>query len=146
MAQAGPQRPVTEYQVRQDPQGDGVWCFALIRLSFDLTFWRHFVSNFHFDRNLTCNDRRAEEKVRSELDGRREKLAEEMRTREQKFIEKRKENEKEQDQKRSQTMKKIEQKDKKVEKLLSEREQSIIRARKMAETSALLREIIKSFQ
>ena len=44
------------------------------------------------------------------------------------------------------TQKKIEEKDRKVEKLLNEREQSIIRARKMAETSAKLREIIKSFQ
>ena len=61
-------------------------------------------------------------------------------------MEKRREKEKEKSQKRSQTKKKIEEKDKKVEKLLNDREQSIIRARKMAETSAKLREIIKSFQ
>lgn len=110
-------------------------------LESKLDLWRKQVLSVQ-----SLSIRRAEEKVRSELDGRREKLAEEMRSREQKFLEKRKENEKEQDEKRSQTKKKIEEKDKKVEKLLSEREQSILRARKMAETSALLREIIKSFQ
>merc|ERR1712066_129372 len=100
-----------------------------------LDLWRKQVLSVQ-----SLSIRRAEEKVRSELDERREKLAEEMRTREQKCLEKRKEKEKEKSQKRSQTKKKIEEKDKKVEKLLNDREQSIIRARKMAETSAKLRE------
>ena len=90
--------------------------------------------------------RRAEEKVRSEIDSRREKLAEEMRTREMKCFENRREKEQEKKKKLKITKMKIEEKDRKVEKLLNEREQSILRARKMAETSAKLREIIKSFQ
>ena len=69
-----------------------------------------------------------------------------MRSRELKCLENRREREQEKKKKLRITKKKIEEKDKKVEKLLNEREQSIIRARKMAETSAKLREIIKSFQ
>ena len=84
--------------------------------------------------------------MRSEIDSRREKLAEEMRTREMKCFENRREKEQEKKKKLKITKMKIEEKDRKVEKLLNEREQSILRARKMAETSAKLREIIKSFQ
>eukprot|EP00092_Neocalanus_flemingeri_P009343 GFUD01010055.1.p1 GENE.GFUD01010055.1~~GFUD01010055.1.p1 ORF type:complete len:782 (-),score=232.97 GFUD01010055.1:117-2462(-) len=90
--------------------------------------------------------RRAEERVRNELESRREKLAEEMRSREQKCLEKRKEKEEEKKMRIMNAKKKIEEKEKKIEKLLSEREQSIIRARKMAETSAKLRELIKTYQ
>ena len=63
-----------------------------------------------------------------------------------KCVENKNEMEMEKKKKLRMTQKKIEEKDRKVEKLLNEREQSIIRARKMAETSAKLREIIKSFQ
>ena len=84
--------------------------------------------------------------MRSEIDSRREKLAEEMRTREMKCFENRREKEQEKKKKLKIAKMKIEEKDRKVEKLLNEREQSILRARKMAETSAKLREIIKSFQ
>ena len=69
-----------------------------------------------------------------------------MRTREMKCFENRREKEQEKKKKLKITKMKIEEKDRKVEKLLNEREQSILRARKMAETSAKLREIIKSFQ
>jgi len=90
--------------------------------------------------------RRAEEKVRNDLESRREKLAEEMRSREQKCLEKRKEKEEEKKMRIMNAKKKIEEKEKKVEKLKIEREKSIIRARKMAETSAKLRELIKTYQ
>jgi len=90
--------------------------------------------------------RRAEEKVRNDLESRREKLAEEMRSREQKCLEKRKEKEEEKKMRVVNAKKKIEEKEKKVQKLKIEREMSIIRARKMAETSAKLRELIKTYQ
>lgn len=106
-----------------------------------LDLWRKQVLSVQ-----SLSIRRAEEKVRNEIDNRREKLAEEMRSREVKCLENRREKEQAKRQKLKITKKKIEEKDRKVEKLLSEREQSIIRARKMAETSAKLREIIKSFQ
>jgi len=88
--------------------------------------------------------RRAEERVRKELESRREKLAEEIRTRELKCLEKRREQEEEKKLRVNNTKKKIEEKEKKVERLLSEREKTIIRARKMAENSAKLRELIKT--
>merc|ERR1712242_333443 len=106
-----------------------------------LDLWRKQVLSVQ-----SLSIRRAEEKVRSEIDSRREKLAEEMRTREMKCFENRREKEQEKKKKLKITKMKIEEKDRKVEKLLNEREQSILRARKMAETSAKLREIIKSFQ
>merc|ERR1719188_2486549 len=99
-----------------------------------LDLWRKQVLSVQ-----SLSIRRAEEKVRNEIDSRREKLAEEMRSREMKFFENRKGMELEKRNKLKITKKKIEAKDKKVEKLLNEREQSIIRARKMAETSAKLR-------
>lgn len=88
--------------------------------------------------------RRAEERVRNELESRREKLADEMRNREKKCEEKRKEKEEEKNMRIIIAKQKIEEKEKKIEKLLSEREKSIVRARKMAETSAKLRELIKT--
>ena len=58
--------------------------------------------------------RRAEEKVRNEIDNRREKLAEEMRSREVKCLENRREKEQAKRQKLKITKKKIEEKDRKV--------------------------------
>ena len=58
--------------------------------------------------------RRAEEKVRHELENRREKLAEEMRNREQKCLEKRNEKEEENKMKIMDSKRKIEEKEKKV--------------------------------
>ena len=58
--------------------------------------------------------RRAEEKVRNDLENRREKLAEEMRNREQKFLEKRKEKEEEKKLRVLNAKKRIEVKEKKV--------------------------------
>merc|ERR1712106_588867 len=58
--------------------------------------------------------RRAEEKVRNELESKREKLAEEMRNREQKCLEKRKEKEEEKNRRLMNAKKKIEEKEKKV--------------------------------
>ena len=58
--------------------------------------------------------RKAEEKVRNELESRREKLAEEMRNREQKCLEKRKEKEEEKNRRLMNAKKKIEEKEKKV--------------------------------
>ena len=58
--------------------------------------------------------RRAEEKVRNDLENRREKLAEEMRNREQKCLEKRKEKEEEKKSRVLNAKKKIEEKEKKV--------------------------------
>ena len=58
--------------------------------------------------------RRAEEKVRNDLESRREKLAEEMRSREQKCLEKRKEKEEEKKMRIMNAKKKIEEKEKKV--------------------------------
>ena len=58
--------------------------------------------------------RRAEEKVRHELDNRREKLAEEMRNREQKCLEKRTEKEEQKKLRILNAKKKIEEKEKKV--------------------------------
>ena len=57
---------------------------------------------------------RAEEKVRHELESRREKLAEEMRNREQKCLEKRNEKEEENKMKIMDSKRKIEEKEKKV--------------------------------
>ena len=58
--------------------------------------------------------RRAEEKVRHDLENRREKLAEEMRNREQKCLEKRKEKDEEKKLRVLDAKKKIEEKEKKV--------------------------------
>ena len=75
---------------------------------------------------------------------RQEKLSEEMRFREKRCDENRKEQELRTRSRQVYSLKKMESKEKKVDKLLSQREQSIIRARKMAETSAKLREILKT--
>jgi len=87
---------------------------------------------------------KAEERARRELESRRERLAEEMRSREERCQEKRREQQKETREKVATARKKLERKEKKIAALLVEREQSIMRARKMAETSAKLREIIKA--
>ena len=63
---------------------------------------------------MTLLFRRAEEKVRNEIDNRREKLAEEMRSRELKCFENRREREQEKKKKLRITKRKIEEKDKKV--------------------------------
>lgn len=87
--------------------------------------------------------RRAEEKYRREIEARRARVSKGIRGREKRYNEKKKEQEEIKKSRITNTMQKMENRNKKVDQLLSEREKSIIQARRMAENSAKLREIIK---
>ena len=103
---------------------------------------------------------RAEERVRKEIENKKEKLAEEMKNREERFSALQKESQAKSFDKVRYQKKKLEDKNQKVnfilslchsvqilllqiEKLVTDRKATIIRARSLAETSAQLRDLIR---
>jgi len=133
-------------ELGRDMDTDGRNCSSSLRvqqlkseLEAGLDLWRKQVLSVQ-----SLSIMKAEERARRELESRRERLAEEMRSREERCQEKRREQQKETRERVATARKKLERKEKKIAALLVEREQSILRARKMAETSAKLREIIKA--
>jgi len=133
-------------ELGRDMDSDSRHCSSSLRvqqlkseLEAGLDLWRKQVLSVQ-----SLSIMKAEERARRELESRRERLAEEMRSREERCQEKRREQQKESRERVASARKKLERKEKKIAALLVEREQSILRARKMAETSAKLREIIKA--